>query len=327
MRLGAWIHNHGGLDPTPQIARAASAGLAGIRGYGVDYSEQVAPAVQEHDLSLVAGIHVNAAALVEDWKSQVKLEELERTAMLGCRIEAICVGNELREGGDDWNTKRFTARLSYGLARVIETYRRRLEELGLAIPLTYAMEGIVFDEQGRFREHLWPLVDALDIVSVNLYPMTVAHWRGYEAFEVSARFLRTEKAWRRQISAYEHHLRSLLDVLASRGKPLMLSEAGFPSGVDYTIQGEIGGKPHVHPVSDHRAFASRMGDYVELLAAASRDYDGLLRSVYFYEWWDNHAHPKIWSVEESPIHTCFGLCDHEGEPKLDIAGLVRTASA
>lgn len=250
---------------------------------------------------------------------------MPRTASLGCRLEAICVGNELREGGDAWESKRFTARLSYSLARVLEEYRRWLDERGNSTPLTYAMEGIVFAPDGTFREHLWPLVDALDVVSINLYPMSEAHWRDFTAFDVSAEFLRTSRAWRRAISGYEAHLRSTLDVMASRGKKLLLSEMGFPSGVGYRIDGTIDGKDHVRPVSDTAAFGDRMAEYVDLLASASRDYDGLLEAAYFYEWWDNHRHSKIWNIEQSPIHTCFGLCDDEGTPKLDIADLVRRA--
>ncbi len=247
MKLGAWIHDFGMEAGVvrEQFRSAARCGLSGVRSYGVDYSERVAPWLAEDGLSLVAGIHVDERALVADWRSQVKLDELERTASLGCRLEAICVGNELREGGDAWESKRFTARLSYSLARVLEEYRR------------------------------W-LVDALD-------------------------------------------------VMASRGKKLLLSEMGFPSGVGYRIDGTIDGKDHVRPVSDTAAFGDRMAEYVDLLALASRDYDGLLEAAYFYEWWDNHRHSKIWNIEQSPIHTCFGLCDDEGTPKLDIADLVRRA--
>lgn len=325
MNVGAWIHNTGDAGFAEQFAAAARSGLSSVRGYSIDYSELVAGFVRENDLSIVSGIHVDAEALVDDWRSQVKFDELERTVNLDCRLAAICVGNELREGGDDWNAKRFSARLSFGLARVIEEYRNWLDARGHRVPLTYAMEGIVFDDRGAFREHLWPLVDALDVVSVNLYPMTVAHWRGYEAFEVSAAFLREDRAWRRQMSRYEHHLRSILDVLSARGKRLFLSECGFPSGVGYATRGTIDGKPHVWPESDNAAFADRMMEYTRVLAAASRDYGGLLEAVYFYEWWDNHRHTKIWNVEQSPIHTCFGLCDHEGNPKLDVAALVDEA--
>lgn len=332
MKLGAWIHDYDpstadapGADFASQVAAAATAGLVGVRGYHVGYSERIAPLLEKHDLSLVAGITVDAEALVSDWRSQVKLVELERTVGLGCRLEAICVGNELREGGDAWESKRFTARLSYALARVLDEYRSWLDDRGIEVPLTYAMEGIVFDGSGRFREHLWPLVDALDIVSINLYPMTEAHWRDFTAFDVSAAFLRERKAWRREIARYEAQLREIMDVLAGAEKPVFLSEMGFPSGVGYEINGTIDGKEHIRPVSDNKQFAVRMSEYMDLLAAVSEDYNGLLQAAYFYEWWDNHRHQKIWNVERSPIHTCFGLCDHQGNPKLDIAALVDRA--
>ena len=325
MKLGAWIHDHAGTDVRAHFDAAARAGIASVRGYSVDYSEKVAPWVREHGLTLVAGLHVDERALVDDWRSQVKLDELERTVALDCELEAICVGNELREGGDDWGTKRFTARLSYGLARVLEEYHRWLDRNGSNARLTYAMESLVFDDAGRFREHLWPLVDELDVVSMNLYPMTAAHWQGFDAFDINAAFLRTDKAWRRAMSRYESHLRRVMDVLESRGKPAFLSEMGFPSGVGYRIDGTIDGRDRILPEHDTAAFEARMRAYVDLLARVSADYDGLLEATYFYEWWDNHHHPKIWNVEQSPIHTCFGLCDHEGVAKLDVAALVARA--
>ena len=378
MRIGAWVHDFDTPDLDEHFAAVAAAGLRSVRGYSVDYSEKVAPAVKRHGLSLVAGLSVDSEALLADWRSQVKLDELERTINLDCPIEAICVGNELREGGDAWESKRFSARLSFALARVLDEYRAWLEDRGYPVAtvssagdpagrsaraevepaaissagdpadrsdgsevepagvvsggsgdrcvrLTYAMEGIVFDSDGRFKDHLWPLIDRLDIVSINLYPMTEAHWRDFGAFEVSASFLLERKTWRREISKYEAHLRSTMDVLAGCGKPVMLSEMGFPSGIGYRIDGTIDGNDRVWPVSDNDAFAERMHEYVELLSAVSRDYDDLLEAVYFYEWRDNHHHRKIWNIEKSPIHTCFGLCDHEGTPKLDISALVRSA--
>ncbi|MFW6288968.1 MAG: hypothetical protein ACOC2Q_04230 [Spirochaetota bacterium] len=127
MIIGAWIHNTGDTGFAEQFSAAARAGLSSVRGYSIGYSELVAPFVRENDLSIVSGIHVDA---------------------------------ELRERGDDWNAKRFTARLSFGLARVIDEYRSWLDARGHPVPLTYAMEGIVFDDRGDFREHLWPATTA-----------------------------------------------------------------------------------------------------------------------------------------------------------------------
>ncbi len=326
MKLGAWIHDHSDRALRTQVGHAAEAGIRTLRGYTPEYCAKVAPWAKERGLSLMAGIPVSSKDLVRDWKSQVRLDVLERVARLPCKIEAICVGNELREGGDAWERKRFTARLSFGLARVIETYRAWLIDRGLPFRLTYAMEGIVFDDARRFKEHLWPLVEACDVVSLNLYPMSAAHWRDFAAFEVNRAFLEDRKAWRRAISDYESMLRRTMDVLALADKALFLSEMGFPSGVGYRVQGRIGENEHIRPKHDAAAFSARMQEYVRLLAEVSADYDKRLETAYFYEWWDNHYHRKIWNVEKSPIHTCFGLCDETGTEKVDVAELVRIAT-
>ena len=321
MKIGAWIHDYSDADLEAQIRAAAAAGLAGIRSYSVGYSQKVAMWVKSSGLTLLAGIHVDGPGLAENWKSQVKLDEFELTANLDCSLSGICVGNELREGGDEPGKKRFTARLSYGLTRVLEIYRDYLLKNGTSVPLTYAMEGLVFEGNGHFKEHLWPLIDVCDVVSLNLYPLSNAQWFTFGAFEESKRFLTDNRLWRRRISEYEANLRMTLDVLEDAGKRVFLSEMGFPSGVGYELVGEN----DVRPIHDPTAFSARMKEYVELLASVSRDYPGILDTVFFYEWWDNHHHSKIWNVEQSPIHTCFGLCDERGVPKLDIKSLVTAA--
>lgn len=325
MKLGAWIHDYSNGSAEVEIAHAARCGFESVRGYHLAYCEKVAPWVAGAGLSMMAGISVASGGLLADWRSQVKVQELELLVGLPCRIEAVCVGNELREGGDAWESKRFTARLSFALARVLEEYRRWLADHRHTARLTYAMEGIVFDSHGSFREHLWPLIDACDIVSLNSYPMSEAHWRDFTAFEVSRSFLRESKAWRRAITEYEARLRRTMDALVPAGKTVVLSEAGFPSGVGYRVDGKIGEHDHVWPEHDTGAFRARMQEYVQLLATISRDYAGALEAVYFYEWWDNHYHKKIWNIERSPIHSCFGLCDHSGTEKADIAVLARIA--
>ena len=327
MKIGAWIHDYSGEDARAQFSHAAACGVASVRTYGVGHSEKIAPWAASDNLSLMAGIHVESEALVRDWNSQVKLDELDRTLALPCNIEAVCVGNELREGGDAWESKRFTARLSFGLSRVIERYRERAAELGKNVRFTYAMEGIVFDAHNNFKEHLWPLIDTCDVVSLNLYPMTEAHWRDFTAFDVSAEFLRSNRAWRARMSEYEALLRRTMEILAAAGKTVFLSEMGFTSGAGYRIEGEIDGKPHVWPEHDEAAFGERMAEYVELLSSVSSDYDGKLETVFFYEWWDNHFHSKIWNIEQSPIHTCFGLCDHTGREKFDVKTVIERARA
>jgi hypothetical protein len=64
---------------------------------------------------------------------------------------------------------------------------------------------------------------------------------------------------------------------------------------------------------------------VTLIARANRDYEGRLRVLYFYEWRDNLYHGKIWNVEQSPIHTAFGLCEQDGSPKFDLRRLMKLA--
>jgi hypothetical protein len=61
-----------------------------------------------------------------------------------------------------------------------------------------------------------------------------------------------------------------------------------------------------------------MAEFTGLLRQISQDYGGRLQSAYFYEWRDNLYHNKIWNIENSPIHTAFGLCDRTGKPKFDL---------
>ena len=326
MKIGAWIHDYSGQNLEEQVRHAATAGIRSVRSYHFDYSRKIAPLAKEQGMTLLAGIPVDSEGLVKEWSSQVRLDDLDSTIALECPLEAICVGNELREGGDDPATKRFTARLSYGLARLIETYRNHLERSGASTRFTYAMEVLVFDDSLQFKDSVLPLIDACDVVSLNSYPITDEQWFGYSAFEANAEFLRNDRVWRRKLSIYEARLRNALELLMMLDKPLILSEMGFPSGVGYRIDGTIKGNDHIWPVHDLDAFGNRMREYVELLSQISRDYGGLLETVHFYEWWDNHYHSKIWNVEQSPMHTCFGLCDEAGNEKLDISALCALAA-
>ena len=61
---------------------------------------------------------------------------------------------------------------------------------------------------------------------------------------------------------------------------------------------------------------------VVIVHRVNHEYDGIIQALYFYEWRDNLHHAKIWNVESSPIHTAFGLCDHEGNPKVDIKKVI-----
>jgi hypothetical protein len=318
MKVGGWIHTGDGFALDEQITLAAHSGLQTIRCYDLGYAERAAPALERAGMSLLGGIHVDAEALVQDWRSQVRLDEITRYHELGVPLEAICVGNELREGGDAPDRKRFTARLSFGLANVLAAYRRWLDDHNYSTPLTYAMEGIVFDSEGMFYEWLWPLIDACDIVSLNAYPMGYDAWFTFGAFEESRRFLCDPRARHDRLSLFELHLRRALQQLEQAGKPMFLSETGFPSAVGYQLEGDR----LVVPQSDNERFGQAMYEFARLLRQVNTEYDGRIQALYFYEWRDNLFHDKIWNVEQSPIHVAFGLCDHMGVPKLDIGTLV-----
>lgn len=314
MKFGAWFHEHGDLPLEEQLAAAKAAGITSARSYSFDYARKLAPGLQKNGMTLLAGIHVDAQALLVDWRSQFRPDLLEAYHSLGVPLEAICIGNELREGGDEPDNKRFTARLAFGLANVIHASRRWLDEHGYATPLTYAIEEIVYDPSLTFYEFMWPLIDACDVVSINAYPMGNNAWFTYGAFEESRRFLYDSRTRNDRLAAFDYRLRRVLAQLEAAGKPALLSETGFPSAVNYHLEGER----LVVPESDGERYGQVMAEFVAIIRQINRDYGGRLRAVYFYEWRDNLYHAKIWNVENSPIHSAFGLCDHTGKPKFDI---------
>jgi hypothetical protein len=318
MKIGAWIHAYDDLGLNQQIETAAQNDLSTIRSYSFDYALKVAPALQASGMSLLGGIHVDSTELVRDWHTQFRLDELEAYHALGVTLEGICAGNELREGGDEPNKKRFTARLSFGLANVLAAYRGWLNDHNLTTPLTYAMEGIVFDTQGNFNEWLWPLIDAVDIIGVNLYPMGNEAWFTFGAFDESERFLHHPRVRHDRLAAFDYHLRRLLKQIAQTGKPVILTETGFPSAVGYRKESER----LVIPISDNEAYEEAMLEFMKIIHRANDDYSGIIQALYFYEWRDNLYHSKIWNVESSPIHTAFGLCDRDGNPKVAIRKVI-----
>ncbi len=329
MKLGAWIHTHDekldqgnpDLALERQIEVAAQCGLTSIRSYYYGYAAQAAPALKRTGMSLLAGMNIDAAGLVGDWRSQLHYEDLARYHDLGVKLEGICVGNELREGGDAPGSKRFTARLAFGMANLLDAYRTWLDQHGYHTPLTYAMEGIVCDAQGNFHEWLWPLIDACDVVSINLYPMGNEAWFTFGAFDASRRFLTDARTRHDRLAQFDYQLRHLLTQLEQVGKPLVLTETGFPSATGYHLEGDR----LIVPESDEPAFAAAMEEFVTLIARANQEHWNAIRALYFYEWRDNLYHAKIWNVEQSPIHTAFGLCDRNGKAKLDISRLVEIA--
>ncbi len=318
MKYGAWVHTGDGVSLEEQLKLAASCGIHSIRSYSFAYAQAAAPALQRAGMGLLAGMHIDAQALVADWHSQVHLETLESYHELGVPLDGICVGNELREGGDDPATKRFTARLSFGLANVLALYRQWLDDHGYATPLTYAMEGLVQDDAGNFQEWILPLIDTLDIVGLNLYPMGHWEWFTFRAFEESRKFLCDARTRNDRLAEFEFRLRRALSQLNSLNKSLILTETGFPSAVGYHIEEE----KLVVPESDAACYGEVMRTFLGRIWQASEDYHGLMKALYFYEWRDNLYHSKIWNVEQSPIHIAFGLCDRYGKPKFDIQTLL-----
>ena len=67
MKIGASIHTTGDVPLGEQIALAAQSGLATIRCYHYGYAQEAAPALAQAGMSSLAGMHVNAQTLVEDW--------------------------------------------------------------------------------------------------------------------------------------------------------------------------------------------------------------------------------------------------------------------
>ena len=317
MKFGAWIHEHD-LSLEEQILAARQSGLRSIRSYSLDYSRRAAPALKQNGMSLLAGMHIEAESLVSDWRQQASLEELAETTKLGVELEGVCVGNELREGGDAVDKKRFSARLSFGLANVLNTYRHWLDEHGISVPLTYAMEGIVFDGYGTFHEWLWPLIDACDIVSINLYPMGVPEWFTFGAFDESRKFLTDRRVRNDRLNLFELQLRQVLTQLERVDKPMLFSETGFPSAIGYQMEAQS----LVIPQNDNDLYGAAMAEFMTRIRNVNADFHGRIKSLYFYEWRDNLYHSKISNIEQSPIHVAFGLCDRFGTPKFDIRKLL-----
>jgi hypothetical protein len=317
MKFGAWIHEHD-LSLDEQILAARQSGLRSIRSYSLDYSRRVVPTLKQNGMSLLAGMHIEGESLVADWQQQVNFEELAEITKLGVELEGICVGNELREGGDAADRKRFSARLSFGLANLLNTYRHWLDEHAISVPLTYAMEGIVFDQHGTFHEWLWPLIDACDIVSINLYPMGVPEWFTFGAFAESRRFLTDRRVRNDRLNLFELQLRQVLTQLERVDKPMLFSETGFPSAIDYQMED----KNLVIPQNDNDLYGAAMAEFMTRIHTVNADFNGRIKSLYFYEWRDNLYHSKISNVEQSPIHVAFGLCDRFGTPKFDIRKLL-----
>ena len=181
------------------------------------------------------------------------------------------------------------------------------------------MEEIVYDQALNFQDFMSPLIDACDVVSINAYPMGNKAWFTYEAFEESRRFLFDSRTRNDRLAAFNYRLRRALTQIEAAGKPALLSETGFPSGIGYHREGER----MVIPESDGERYGQVMAEFIGILRQINLDYRGRLQTAYFYEWRDNLYHAKIWNIENSPIHTAFGLSDHTGRPKFDIQQILK----
>jgi len=319
MKFGAWFHANDSLPLADQLAAASAVGIRSARSYSFEYAVQLAPVLQQTNMSLLAGIHVDARSLLADWRSQFRPDLLEAYHALGVPLEAVCIGNELREGGDAPHQKHFTARLAFNLACLIRASRRWLDEHGFSTPLTYAIEEIVYDPALNFYEFMHPLLDACDMISINAYPMGAEAWFTDAAFEESRRFLYDARTRNDRLAAFNYRLRRALAQIEAAGKPALLSETGFPSAVGYHLEQDR----LVVPESDGERYGEVMAEFVGIIRQISSDYGGRLQAAYFYEWRDNLHHEKIWNIENSPIHTAFGLCDRTGKPKFDIGRLLK----
>jgi hypothetical protein len=324
MKFGAWIHSRSKPSLTEAILQASNAGLESIRSYTIEYSREVAPTLKQTGLSLLAGMHIDAVELVNDWRSQVHLDELAAYFELGINLEAICVGNELREGGDAFDQKKFTGALAEGMAHVLGEYHDWMAKHDVSVPLTYANEMITFNEDGSVRPETLPLFDACDIIGINHYPMDPEGWQFVEAFKINKRLLCDPQTQDTLLGLFEKKLDTVMKAAQDFDKPVIFTETAFPSAVDWKIEGEVApGKPRYVGVHDREAYQKTMRRFLKIIDVANQSFDERIKALYFYEWQDNHYHNKIWNIEQSPIHVAFGLTDHEGTPKLDISGVLQ----
>jgi hypothetical protein len=148
--------------------------------------------------------------------------------------------------------------------------------------------------------------------------MGVPEWHGWGAFDESRKFLTEPRVRNDRLALFEIQLRRVLGQLEDLDKPLMLSETGFPSATGYTQESEN----LIVPINENEQYEAAMRQFIGIIRAVNREYQGRIQAIYFYEWRDNLYHSKIWNVEESPIHTAFGLCDLFGNPKFDIKRLL-----
>ncbi|MBO3808040.1 MAG: hypothetical protein FGF50_00325 [Candidatus Brockarchaeota archaeon] len=330
MIIGAWFHPSGVRRVEDSgFSEAAKTGINAVRTYNYEHSEKIAGIIKKLNMSLYAGIYVDSENLLKDWHNEIKQEHILGTHKLSIPLTAICLGNELREymKGEPPNWK-FTGRLAFALSNLITATRKLIQEYGFNTPVTYAMEGFGLDFDGKIKEWVVPIVEAVDIYSVNCYPMEAKDWFTLDAFEHNKRFLTDAREANLRLARFEFMLRSLLNELEKYDKPLIISETGLHAGVGFrAVKTKAKGKTNsietldgkkIIPIQDTNNFMRVYLQLSEVISRVNRDYSGRIHGVFIYEWRDNPFHRKIKS-ENSPVHACFGLCYVDGTPKFDIS--------
>lgn len=343
MIVGAWFHP-AGLETIEDSGydKASEAGFTSARTYNYEHSERISQVLKNRNMSLYAGVEVHSDAffdasdLLKDWRGQLRPDQVLKTHDLGVPLVALCRGNELREylEGEPPNW-RFTEKISSALCKLLSATKNLIHEHGFSTPVTYAMEGLGLGSDGKLLDWMVPVVETVDLFSVNCYPMEVKDWFTTDAFNHNKRFLRdnSEANWR--LSRFEYGLRCLLDELERHDKPLILSETGLHAGVGFRIEEKPSRRDmvittregeRIIPQQDPEGFEKVYLQFGSVVKNLSRDYPGRIQGVYIYEWRDNPYHSKI-KTESSPIHACFGLCYVDGTPKFGLSKLTSILAA
>jgi len=338
--VGAWFHPSG-LERIEDTGfdKASEVGFSSVRTYNYEHSEKIAGELKKRNMSLYAGVEVrsgeffDASDLVHDWRSQLRSDHVLRTHKLGVPLVALCRGNELREylKGEPPNW-RFTERISQALCKLLSATKSLIHEHGFSTPVTYAMEGLELGQDGKLSGWVVPIVEAVDVFSVNCYPMEAKDWFTLDAFKHNRQFLSDEEEAKSRLTRLEHGLRSLLGELEKFDKPLILSETGMHAGIGFRTEKRTGEKEtvittregkRIIPIQDPKGFGKAYMQFASMLRKVSRDFPERIKGLYIYEWRDNPYHGKI-QTENSPVHACFGLCHVDGTPKFELSNLTST---
>ena len=333
MIVGAWFHPSGvkRIEDSGFI-KAAQVGVKAARTYNYEHSEKIAGVLKRLNMSLYAGISVDPVNLIKDWHQELKRNQILKTHELNVPLIAVCLGNELREyGAGEPPNWRFTGRLAFALSNLIIATKRLMHEYGFNTPVTYAMEGFRLGVNGKLQEWVIPIVEAVDIYSLNCYPMEAKDWFTLNAFKHNKRFLTDDRETNLRLVKFELMLRTLLNELEKYDKPLILSEFGLHAGVDFKVTEkseeaetpiiELRDGTKIMPLQDPNNFMKVYLKLAHLINRVNRDYSNRIKCAFIYEWRDNPFHRKIKS-ENSPVHACFGLCYVNGTPKFDISKVI-----